>query len=77
MVEALIAVAIGVTIFGASMWAIRMLATPPPPEPDRDDVVAVSASYRCVVCGMELTVTQAQGDENEAPRHHREQMIEI
>lgn len=77
MLQTLVAVAIGLAVFGLSMWAIRMLATPPPPEPDPDDVVSVSIAYRCKVCGMELTVTQAQGEETEPPRHHREEMEEL
>jgi hypothetical protein len=77
MANLLIAVAIGLTIFGTSMWVIRMLATPPPPEPDPDEVVGVAADYRCAVCGMQLTVTRAQGHEHDAPRHCREEMIEI
>jgi hypothetical protein len=77
VVQVLIAVAIGLAVFGISMWAIRMLATPPPPEPDPDEVVSVSISYRCKVCGMQLTVTQAQGEETEAPRHHREEMERV
>jgi hypothetical protein len=73
----LIAVAIGIAIFGASMWTIRLLATPPPPEPDPDEAVDLSVDYRCTVCGMQLTVTRAQGAEHEAPRHCREEMVEV
>lgn len=77
MVTILIAIAIGLAIFSVSIWAIRMLATPPPPEPDPDEVVEVAVEYRCSVCGMQLTVTQAQGADHDAPRHCREQMVEV
>lgn len=73
----LIALGIGVAIFGVSLWAIRLLATPPPPEPDPDDVKAVDAHFRCTICGMRLVVTHAQDEEPEAPRHCREEMVEI
>lgn len=76
MVTILIAVAIGLTVFGTSMWVIRMLATPPPPEPDPGDVIEVAVDYRCSVCGMKLTVTEAQGSGTEPPRHCREEMVE-
>lgn len=75
MVTILVAIAIGLTIFGVSLWTIRLLATPPPPEPDPDEVIEVAVAYRCTVCGMRLTVTEAQGAEHEAPRHCREQMV--
>ena len=70
----LIAVAIGVGIMALSLWAIRLLATPPPPEPDPEDIHEVAVDYRCTVCGMRLTVTHAQDEELEAPRHCREDM---
>ncbi len=77
MVTALVAVAMGVTILGVSFWVIRYLGSAPPPEPDPDDVQEVSVDYRCSVCGMRLTVTHAQGDEAEPPRHCREEMEEV
>ena len=72
----LIAVLIAVGIFSAAMWAIRLLATPGPEEPDPEDVGEVSVDYKCTVCGMRLTVTHAQlDDEVTAPRHCREPMV--
>ena len=56
---------------------VRLLATPPPPEPDPEEVVDVAVDYRCTICGMQLTVTRAQGGEYEAPKHCREEMIEV
>jgi hypothetical protein len=76
MITALIAVAIGLGVLVAAMWVVRMLGAPPPPEPDPEEVVDMSVDYRCRVCGMRLTVTQAQGSEVEAPRHCREEMVE-
>lgn len=66
----------GVAILAVSLWVVRMLATPPPDEPDPDQVKEVAVDYRCVVCGMRLTVTHAQDAELEAPRHCREDMVE-
>jgi hypothetical protein len=68
-----IALAIGVGILAAGFWGVRMLARPVP-HPDPDDVVEVAVDYRCSVCGLRLTVTQARGTEVAAPRHCREEM---
>ncbi|MGI9610851.1 MAG: hypothetical protein ACR2NL_11230 [Acidimicrobiia bacterium] len=75
MVDLLIAIAIGIGVFAAGLWAVRMLATPVPPEPDPDDVQDVAVDYRCTVCGLRLTVTHAQDEEHAAPRHCREPMV--
>jgi hypothetical protein len=57
---------------------LRKFTIPPDPEPDPDDVVAVDARFRCTVCGAEVTMTAAQGgDEPEAPRHCREDMVRL
>ena len=71
-----ISVAIAVGIFAVALWAIRLLATPGPQEPDPADVAEVDVDYKCTVCGLRLTVTHAQlEDEMTAPRHCREPML--
>jgi hypothetical protein len=77
VVEILVAVAIGLAILGAGVWAVRLLATPVPGEPDPEELVEVAIDYRCTVCGMTLTVTQAQGAEIRPPRHCREEMESV
>jgi hypothetical protein len=72
--QILIAVGIGVVILAVGWWAINLLATPVPGEPDPDDVVEVSIDYRCSVCGLRLTITHAAGEEIMPPRHCREEM---
>ncbi len=74
MIDLAIAVIIGVMIMTIGWKTVRLLATPPPPEPDPDELVDVEAVYRCSVCGMQLVVTYAQGDDVKAPRHCREEM---
>jgi len=69
-----VAIAMGVGILLAGRWVVRLLATPVPEGADPDDVIEVEASFRCAVCGLRLTVTHAQGDEVQAPRHCREAM---
>ena len=71
----MIAAAIGFGIFAAALWAIRLLATPGPEEPDPEDVTEVAVDYKCTLCGLRLTVTHAQADDEvAAPRHCREPM---
>ncbi|HSJ28748.1 MAG TPA: hypothetical protein VLB67_11085 [Acidimicrobiia bacterium] len=74
---ATVAVAIGLAVFLAALWVVRLLATPAPEEPDPDDVREVAVDYRCTVCGLRLTVTHAQDGEATAPRHCREDMAEV
>jgi hypothetical protein len=72
-----IAVAIGISILAATLWVVRMLLIPQPEDPDPDQVREIAVDYRCVVCGMRLTVTHAQEDNPVAPRHCREDMDEV
>lgn len=72
-----IAVAIGVSILAATLWVVRMLLIPQPGDPDPDQVKEIAVDYRCVVCGMRLTITHAQEENPEAPRHCREDMDEV
>jgi hypothetical protein len=72
----LIALGIGVIIWRASIYLIRMLAVPPP-EVDPEDVVAVRQDYKCTVCGTEVTMTVQNLVEDAAPRHCREDMVPV
>jgi hypothetical protein len=72
-----IAIAIGVAIITITLWVIRMLLIPQPDDPDPDAVKEVAVDYRCTICGMRLTITHAQDVDLEAPRHCREEMVEV
>jgi hypothetical protein len=72
-----IAVAIGVAIIAFTLWVVRLLLIPQPEDPDPDAIKEVAVDYRCVVCGMRLTITHAQEEDPEAPRHCREDMVEV
>ena len=65
----------GIAILAVGIWMVRLLATPGPPEPDEANLVDVNVDYRCIVCGLQLTVTQVQGDEGTPPKHCREEMV--
>ena len=77
MQQLLIAIAIGVAILAATLWVVRLLLIPQPDDPDPDQIKEVAVDYRCVICGMRLTITHAQEEDPEAPRHCREDMVEV
>lgn len=82
-VRILIAVAVCVILYLAAVRMVRALMTrPPPEEPDRSTLRPVDHRYRCLVCGTEVTMTAAPGDDAdgaapEAPRHCREDMAPV
>ena len=68
-----VTVALVLYVIGASM--LRKFHVAPPAEPDPDDIKPVNLRYRCIVCGAEATMTAAQDDDPEPPRHCREDMV--
>jgi hypothetical protein len=72
----LIAIAIGVVLWRASMWMIRLIANPPPAV-DPADVVDVDQDFRCSVCGAEITMRAANMAELVPPKHCREEMLAV
>lgn len=76
LLDLLIALVIGLVVWRASLWLIRLLATAPP-EVDPAEVVPADRHYRCSVCGTEVTMTVASLTETSAPRHCREDMVPV
>ncbi len=74
LLQIIVAVAMGLGILLAGRWGVRLLATPAPEDVDPEAVIDVEATFRCTVCGLQLTVTHAQGFDVAAPRHCREEM---
>ena len=70
-----LAVAVTLYVIGASM--LRKFHVAPPAEPDPADIRPVNLRYQCIVCGAEVTMTAAQDDDPEPPRHCREDMLLI
>ncbi len=62
-------------IVALTIWAIRFIASGPPPDPEPDAVHEVDVPFVCTVCGMSLTITQAQDGDISPPRHCREDMV--
>jgi hypothetical protein len=69
------ALAVGLTLYVIGATLLRKFHVAPPAEPDPDDIKPVNLRFRCVVCGAEVTMTAAQDDEPEPPRHCREDMV--
>ncbi len=73
IVNVLIALAIGVVIWRVSVWAIRLLTTPPP-EISPEEVVEVEQHYLCTLCGAEVVMTVQNVQDASPPKHCREEM---
>ncbi len=73
VVDIVIAVAIGLIIWRGSLKVIYMLSNPPP-ELDPEDVVEVDQDYKCSVCGAELTMRSVNIQDDNPPKHCREEM---
>ena len=71
-----IALVLSALIIAFTIWSIRFIASGPPPDPEPDDVREVDVPFVCTVCGMSLTITQAQDGDFSPPRHCREDMVE-
>jgi hypothetical protein len=72
----LVALAIALVLYLLAVRLVRALMRPgPPEEPDPTTLRPVDYRYRCGVCGAEVTMTAAPGeDAPEPPRHCREDM---
>jgi len=78
MLRGLAAVVAVVLIYLFLAAILRKFKVAPDSEPDPEAVVPVNVRYRCIVCGAEVVMTAAQGDHPlEAPRHCREDMVEV
>jgi hypothetical protein len=78
IVRVAVAAVAALVIYLVGAGALRKFKIPPEAEPDPERVVPVDVRYRCTVCGAEVTMTAAQaGDDPEAPRHCREDMVRV
>lgn len=78
-VRVLIALVAALVFYLIAVRLVRSMMRPgPPDEPDPETLRAVDYEYRCGVCGAEVTMTAAPGDEApDPPRHCREDMTLI
>ncbi|MGZ4754199.1 MAG: hypothetical protein ACXWA9_04805 [Acidimicrobiia bacterium] len=76
VVRILIAVVAALLLYLLAVRLIRGMMRPgPPDEPDLSNLRPVDYRYRCGVCGAEVTMTAAPGDEEpDPPRHCKEDM---
>ena len=65
-------------IYVIGAGTLKKFKIAPDEELDPEQVVPVELRFRCIVCGAEVTMTAAQaGEEPDAPRHCREDMVPI
>jgi len=76
-VRILIAVFVAVLLYLFAVKLVRAMMRPgPPDEPDIATLRPVELHYRCGICGAEVTMTSAPGeDEPDAPRHCKDDMV--
>jgi hypothetical protein len=78
IIRAVIAIVAAVAIYVIGAGVLRKFKIAPDEEVDPAAVVPVNQRYRCIVCGAEVVMTAAQeGDDIDAPRHCREDMIPV
>jgi hypothetical protein len=75
-VRVLIALFAAVVLYLIAVRLVRGMMRPgPPDEPDPETLRPVDYDYRCGICGAEVTMTAAPGDEvPDPPRHCKEDM---
>ena len=71
-------VAVAVFAYAVIASVLTKFKIAPEAEVDPRAVVPVDLRFRCIVCGAEVTMTAAQaGEEPDAPRHCREDMLPV
>jgi hypothetical protein len=75
VLRALIAVVGAVTIYVIGAAILRKFKVPPEEPPEPGELQPIDLRFRCAVCGAEVTMTAAPGDDPEPPRHCREDMV--
>ena len=73
LLDVLIAAMAMVVIVVLGVWVMRLVAFRPP-TPAPGELRKVDARFRCDVCGMEMKVVLAPGEDPEPPRHCMEEM---
>ena len=76
VVRIVIAAAAALVLYLLAVRLVRSMMRPgPPDEPDVSTLRAVDYHFRCMICGAEVTMTAAPGDEDpDPPRHCKEDM---
>ena len=78
ILRALGALVVSVLVYVVIAGILAKFKIAPDEEPDPSAVVPVNQRYKCIVCGAEVVMTAAQeGEEPDAPRHCREDMVPV
>jgi hypothetical protein len=78
ILRVVVAVTVAVAIYAVVAGILAKFKIAPDEEVDPAAVVPVNLRFRCIVCGAEVVMTAAQeGEEPDAPRHCREDMVRV
>ena len=78
ILRVVVGVAAAVFVYAVIAGVLAKFKIAPDEEIDPEAVVPVDLRFRCIVCGAEVTMTAAPGDEApDPPRHCREDMTLI
>jgi hypothetical protein len=78
ILRVVVAVTVAVVIYAVIAGILAKFKIAPDEEVDPEAVVPVNLRFRCIVCGAEVVMTSAQGgEEPDAPRHCREEMVRV
>ncbi|MCJ7671468.1 MAG: hypothetical protein MUP67_05410 [Acidimicrobiia bacterium] len=78
IVRGVVAVLAMLLIYVIGAGILKKFKVAPDEEVDPEAVVPVNIAYVCIVCGAEVVMTAAQGgEEPDAPRHCREDMVRL
>jgi hypothetical protein len=78
ILRVVVAVTVAVAIYAVVAGILAKFKIAPDEEVDPEAVVPVNLRFRCIVCGAEVVMTAAQeGEEPDAPRHCREDMVRV
>ena len=76
VLRVVLAVTVAVAVYVVIAGVLAKFKIAPDEEVDPEAVVPVNLRFRCIVCGAEVVMTAAQeGEEPDAPRHCREDMV--
>jgi hypothetical protein len=75
VVRVLFALLGALTIYVVGAAVLRKFKVPPEEPPEPGELHRIDLRFRCTVCGAEVTMTAAPGDDPEPPRHCREDMV--
>ena len=67
----------GYVLWRSGIAMLRSMTSMPPEPPPAGEMRKVNRRFRCDICGVELKMTMAPGEDPPPPKHCLEEMIEV